>query len=142
MKYIHLNVNTAKFKKIRTLTQVAFLYILTSQLKTKYRICDQQQNSLRRAYTYPTYVCVFYGHQSVYLEQIMRWWGSNFRQWIVPKRDSMYPTDTFSSLSTPNMHARDKTNEEEKMSTFMANSVGSEVVPINLVTMYSYYFKN
>ena len=40
MKYIHLNVNTAKFKKIRTLTQVAFLYILTSQLKTKYRICD------------------------------------------------------------------------------------------------------
>ena len=37
-------------------------------------------------------VCFCFGHQSVYHTQIMRWWGSNLRQWIILKLGSVNPT--------------------------------------------------
>ena len=36
-------------------------------------------------------VCVFPGHQSVYSAQIIRWWGSNLRQWLILKLGSVHP---------------------------------------------------
>ena len=36
------------------------------------------------------WVCVF-GHRSVYLAQIMKWWGSNFSQWIFLNLGFAYP---------------------------------------------------
>ena len=60
-------------------------------------------------------------------------------QWIFLNLVSVHPPSTFLSPPKPKIHAREETNKGNTMVKFMAPSVSSEDVPINLGTIYSYY---
>ena len=85
-------------------------------------------------------VCVA-GHQSVYLAQIIRWWGFQPQAVDIPDLGYVYPPSTLSIPTTSKIRSSDKTRQtKDRQWAHGRPPLWESVWPNNLGTIYSDFY--